>query len=395
MRGNRWYLIGIAVIAAAAVVYSVQGSNGPPKQADAPARGRGAAPVAVATAQQQPFAINLNTIGSVQAYATVAVKSRVDGQLVSAHFQDGQTVKRGDRLFSIDSRPFEASLRQAEATLARDRAQLVKTGEDLKRYGELVQKEYSSRQKYEEAKANYAAAEATVRADEAMVENARLNLEYTQILSPIDGRTGSMMINTGNLVKANDANPIVVINQTHPIYVQFAVAEKYLPEIRRRMAEGPLAVSATIPAEPDKPEKGTVSFINNTVDMQSGTILLKATYENANDRLTPGQFVNVTLTLSVIPDAVVIPSQAVQTNLDGNYVFVVKPDMLVDQRLVTVGPAGDGRTVIAKGLNAGERVVTEGQLRLFAGARVDIRQSANGQPPPAGAAPAAEGGKSS
>jgi membrane fusion protein, multidrug efflux system len=391
MRGNRWYLIGIAVIALAAVVYSVR-SNGQPKQTDAPVRGRGAAPVVVATAQQQSFAINLNTIGSVQAFATVAVKSRVDGQLVSAHFKDGQTVKKGDRLFSIDARPFEASLRQAEAALARDRAQLVKTGEDLKRYGELVQKEYSSRQKYEEAKANYAAAQATVHANEAMVENAKLNLEYTQILSPIDGRTGSLMINTGNLVKANDGNPIVVINQTHPIYVQFSVAEKYLPEIRRRIAEGPLAVSAVIPAEPDKPEKGTVSFINNTVDMQSGTILLKATYENANDRLTPGQFVNVTLTLSTIQDAVVIPSQAVQTNLDGNYVFVVKPDMMVDQRLVTVGPAGDGQTVIAKGLNAGERVVTEGQLRLFAGARVDIRQSANS--PPGGGA-TAERGKSS
>ena len=393
MRGNRWYFIGIAVIALAAVAYSVQRSNGQPKQADAPVRGRGAAPVVVATAQQQPFAINLNVIGSVQAYATVAIKSRVDGQLVSAHFQDGQTVKKGDRLFSIDSRPFEASLRQSEAALARDRAQMVKTGEDLKRYGELLQKEYSSRQKYEEAKANYAAAEATVRANEAMVENARLNLEYTQILSPIDGRTGSMMINTGNLVKANDANPIVVINQTHPIYVQFSVAEKYLPEIRRRMLEGPLAVSAVIPAEPDKPEKGAVTFINNAVDMQSGTILLKATYENANDRLTPGQFVNVTLTLSTIPDAVVIPSQAVQTNLDGNYVFVVKPDMVVDQRPVTVGPASDGQTVIAKGLNAGERVVTEGQLRLFAGARVDIRQSADN--PPAVGGGAAERGKSS
>jgi len=249
MRRNRWWLIGIAVVAIAAVMYGVLRPDGSPKpQADAPqGRGRAAAPVVVATAATQPFAINLQIIGSVQAFATVAVKSRVDGQLNAAHFKEGQFVKQGDKLFTIDPRPFEASLKQAEAALARDRAQLVRAREDLNRYADLVKKEFSSRQKFEEAKANAAAAEATVHADEAMLENARLNLEYTQILSPIDGRTGSLMIAAGNLVKANDSNPIVVINQTHPIYVQFSVAEKYLPEVRRRMAEGPLAVSATIP----------------------------------------------------------------------------------------------------------------------------------------------------
>lgn len=379
MTSTRRFLLAGVVIAGAAVigymVFNPGAAQRPRSDSTQTAPRTRPVPVLVASVEQRAFNVDLKIIGSVQPTATVAVKSRVDGQLMAAHFSEGQFVKKGAKLFTLDARPFEAMLRQTEATLARDRAQLVRARDDLARYTDLMKREFSSRQKVEESAANAAALEATVRAGEATVEMAKLQLEYTAIVSPIDGRTGSLMINPGNLVKANDSAPIVVINQIRPIYVSFAVAEKYLPEIRRRMASGPITVGAVIPVEPDQPEKGRISFINNTVDLATGTITLKAVYDNDNDRLVPGQFVNVTLTLLTIPDAVIVPAQAVQTNQDGNYAFVVKPDMTVEQRPIVVGPSSDGSTVVTRGLAATERVVIEGQLRLVAGSRVDIRQS--------------------
>ncbi|MSO93199.1 MAG: efflux RND transporter periplasmic adaptor subunit [Rhodospirillales bacterium] len=330
-------------------------------------------PVVAATVQRQAVDVNLNVIGTAQAYASVAVRSRVDGQLLNVHFREGQAVRKGDKLITIDSRPYEAQLRQAEANLARDRAQLVRAKADLERYTDLMRREFSSKQKFDEATANAAALEATVRADVAAVDSARLQLDYTSILSPIDARAGSLLINTGNLVKANDTNAIVVLNQIRPIYVSFSVAEQYLPEVRRQMAAGVLKVSVVVPSEPDRPEHGIVTFINNTVDPASGTIMLKATVENAEDRLLPGQFVNVVLTRSTLPDALVLPSQAIQNAQEGTYVFVIKPDLSVEYRRVVVGPSSDGRTVIREGVGEGERVVTEGQLRLAAGRQVEIK----------------------
>jgi multidrug efflux system membrane fusion protein len=317
------------------------------------------------------------------------VKSRVDGQIVGVHFQDGQYVRKGDRLFTIDARSYEAQLRQVTANLARDRAQQTRAKEDLDRQTDLMKREFSSRQKFDEARANAAAFEATVRAGEAAVEMARLQLEYTSIFSPIDGRTGSVLINSGNLVKANDSAAMVVINQTRPIYVSFFVAEKYLPEIRRRMAEGELRVSAAIPVEPDKPETGKVTFLNNSVDQTTGTIQLRATFENDGERLVPGQFVNVALIMSRLPSAIVVPSQAVQNNQDGPYVFVVKPDQTVEQRPVVLGPTTDDVSVVTQGLSEGERVVTEGQLRLISGSKVEVRADAR---PPGRMAVAGESG---
>jgi multidrug efflux system membrane fusion protein len=366
----------IVALAVAGFVFFPNLGSGPQQSAPRAALSGRPAPVVTALAASRPFDVELRVIGTVQAYSTVAVKSRVDGQVMAAHFQDGQFVKKGDRLFSIDPRGYEALLRQVTANLARDRAQLTRAKEDFDRQTDLMRKEFSSRQKFEEAKANAAALEATVRAGEAAVEMARLQLEYTSILSPIEGRTGSVLIDVGNLVKANDSNAMVVINQTRPIYVTFHVAEKHLPEIRRRMAEGELVVSAAIPAEPDKPERGRVTFLNNAVDQATGTIQLKATFENGNDRLVPGQFVNATLVMSRLPQAIVVPSQAVQNSQDGPYVFVVKPDLTVEQRMIVVGPASDDVTVVSQGLNAGERVVTEGQLRVISGAKVEIRADA-------------------
>jgi len=383
MAFNRSYLVGVGIVAIAAAGYYFFPNFGAKTQVSAPRGGFAGRPAPVVTAQAaaRPFDVVLNTIGTVQALSSVAIKSRVDGQVVGVHFQDGQYVKKGDRLFSIDPRGYEAQLRQATANLARDRAQLTRAKEDLDRQTDLMRKEFASRQKFDEARANAAALEATARANEAAVDMARLQLEYSTILSPIDGRTGSVLINAGNLVKANDASAMVVINQTRPIYVAFFVAEKHLPEIRRRMAEGELTVSAVIPVEPDKPERGKVTFLNNSVDQTTGTIQLKATFENDVERLVPGQFVSVTLVMSRLPRAVVVPSQAVQNSQDGPYVFVVKPDQTVEQRMVVLGPTGDDFSVIADGLNEGERVVTEGQLRLISGAKVEIRADAR---PPGG-----------
>jgi multidrug efflux system membrane fusion protein len=328
------------------------------------------APVVVAEVAPRSVPITLGVIGNVEAYSTVSIKSRIDGQLVSAAFQEGQLVHKGDLLFSIDPRGFQAQVEQAEATLARDQAQLEGAKADLARYTRLSKSGYSSEQQYEQQRATTKALEATIRADQAALDMAKLLLEYTEIRSPIDGRTGNILLKPGNLVKANDTNAIVVINQTEPIYVSFAVPEQNLTEIKRRMAEGRLRVEARVPGG-DKPEIGQVTFINNAVDASTGTIQLKATFSNDDERLTPGQFVDVVLQLSVLENALVVPSEAIQTGQSGTYVFVVKPDRTAESRPVVTGPTADGFTVVSQGLKAGEQVVTEGQLRVVPGAKVD------------------------
>jgi multidrug efflux system membrane fusion protein len=328
------------------------------------------APVVVAEVTTRSVPITLGVIGNVEAYSTVSIKSRIDGQLVSAAFQEGQLVHKGDLLFSIDPRGFQAQVEQAEATLARDQASLEGAKADLARYTRLSKSGYSSEQQFEQQRAATKALEATIRADQAALDMAKLLLEYTEIRSPIDGRTGNILLKPGNLVKANDTNAIVVINQTEPIYVSVAVPEQNLTEIKRRMAEGRLRVEARVPGG-DKPEIGQITFINNAVDASTGTIQLKATFSNDDERLTPGQFVDVTLQLSVLENALVVPSEAIQTGQSGTYVFVVKPDRTAESRPVVTGPTADGFTVVSQGLKAGEQVVTEGQLRVVPGAKVD------------------------
>jgi membrane fusion protein, multidrug efflux system len=336
----------------------------------------GPVPVLIAQAVQKTVPIQLHAIGTVEAYSTVSVRSQVDGKIAAVHFREGEDVKKGDLLVTIDPRPLQAALHQAQANLARDRAQLAQAANDEKRYGYLLEQGVGSREQADQAHATAQALRATVMADQAAEQTAQLNLEYTEIRSPLDGRAGNLMLHPGNLIKANDsAGTIVVINQIKPIYVDFNVPEKDLDEVRRDMTGHQLAVevrprSRELRAEG---ESGTLNFIDNAVDVNTGTFELKALVANERERLWPGQFVDVTLTLSELPDTILVPSQAVQTGQDGSFVFVVERDMSAKMRPVVAGDSLDGQTVIKSGIKAGETVVTDGQLRLFPGAKVKIK----------------------
>ncbi len=334
-------------------------------------------PVTVAKAIQKTVPVEVRTIGTVEAYSTVTVKSQVDGVIEKVHFQEGQDANARDLLFTIDPRPFEASLKQAEANLARDIAQAKNASAQSERYSSLFQAGIVSKEQYDQFRTNAEALEAAVRADRAAVERAHLELEYTTIRSPIDGRTGTLMVHAGNVVKANDTS-LVVIHQVKPIYVDFSVPEQYLAEIKSAASRRKLSVRAIIPQEEKHPAEGMLTFVNNTVDNSTGTILLKAIFENRDNRLWPGQFVNAILTLGAQPGSTVVPSQAVQTGQAGPYVFVVKQDSTVELRSVTPGSATGGETVIEKGVKPGEVVVTDGQLRLVPGAKVEIKNKAEG-----------------
>jgi multidrug efflux system membrane fusion protein len=331
----------------------------------------GAAPVTVGTVLQKDVPVQIRAIGNVEAYSIVGVKAQVGGELTQIHFREGQYVKKGEPLFTIDPRPYETALKHAEANLARDSAQLDNAKVDAVRYAELVKKGYVAQEQYDQVRTNAAALEATVNADKATVENARLLLKYCYIYSPITGRTGSIIANQGNLIKANADTPIVVINQVQPIYVSFAVPEQDLAEIKKHIAAGKLAVEAFI-SDNKKPEEGVVTFVDNTVDPATGTITLKATFQNREQGLWPGQFVAVRITLTTIKDAVAVSSAAVQTGQQGQFVFVVKENS-AELRPVKTGITHEDVTVIQDGLTPGEQVVTDGQIRLFPGAKVEIK----------------------
>jgi multidrug efflux system membrane fusion protein len=337
--------------------------------------------------------IQVTAIGSVQAIATVMVKSRIDGQIAQVHFKEGQEVKEGDLLFTLDDRALRAQLAQIEATLERDRASLQRAKLEVTRQSGLANRGVASAQKFEDVETSLAVLEATVRADEAAVENAHVNLDYASILAPIDGRTGSVTLKKGNLVKATELSsqiPLVTISQLRPIYASFTVPERHLAELRAAEAEGNLPVVAIIPSQPQTPIAGTLAFIDNQVDVATGTITLKAEFANDDTRLWPGQYVNITLTLGVQANAVVAPSAAIQIGQNGPYVFVVRPDSTVELRLVRVDRTINGKTVIAQGLAAGDRVVVDGQLRLNNGTRVAIQRPEGAPPPKSPPVPVAE-----
>ena len=344
-------------------------------------RGSGTAPVpvTVATAVQKNVPVQIGAVGNVEPYSTVSIKSQVTGVIMQAHFKEGQDVKKGQLLFTIDPRPLEAALKQAEANLARDSAQLNNSREQAKRYAELVEKQYVSREQYDQIRTNADAAAAVVEADKAAVENAKVQLSYCYIYSPVNGRVGTLLVNEGNLVRVNDGTPLVVINQILPIYVTFSVPEQYLADIKKRMAEGKLIVSARFPSDEGRLEEGALAFVDNTVDRTTGTIKLKAEFKNSELHLWPGQFINVALTLSTQAGAVVVPSDAIQVGPDGQQVFVVKNDKRIEIRPVTVGQSQGNESVIAKGLAAGETVVREGQFLLGPGSRVDIKETASAE----------------
>ena len=330
-------------------------------------------PVLVATVTEKTVPVELKAIGNVEAYSTVSIKSRLSGQLVQVNFKEGQDVKQGDLLFVIDPRPYEAALRQVEANLARDKALANKAQADAVRYAELIRKQFVSQQEYDQAKATAESLNATVNAGQVAVQNAKLNLSYCYIKAPISGRTGNLIAHQGNMIKDNADTAMVVINQIQPIYVSFAIPEQNLAAVRKFMAAETIKVEAVIAGQENTPEMGVLSFIDNTVDKTTGTILCKATFPNESKRLWPGLFVNVVVQLSTQPNAILVSGQAVQTSQEGQIVFVVKPDLTVEIRPVEVGRPINGDVIITKGLKPGERVVTDGQLRLVPGAKVEIK----------------------
>jgi multidrug efflux system membrane fusion protein len=334
-----------------------------------------AVPVTAGIIIQKAVPAQVRAIGNIEAYSTISVKSQIGG-ILRVHFREGQDVSKGDLLFTIDPRPYEAALKQAEANLAKDTAQLENARVEVNRYAELVKKGYVAQEQYDQIRTNADAFEATVNAGKAMVENAHLQLKYCYIYSPINGRTGNLIVNEGNLIKANADNPMVTINQIQPIYVTFSVPEQYLRDIKKYMSSGKLKVEVVIGKDEKHPETGILTFVDNTVDTATGTIKLKATFTNRDRRLWPGQFVDAVMTLTMQPNAIVIPSQALQTGQSGVYVFVIKSDLSVESRPVVVARSLDGETVIEKGLQPGEKVVTDGQLRLVPGAKVNIKTSA-------------------
>jgi len=334
-------------------------------------------PVTVAKAVAKSVPVQVEVIGNVEAYSNVSVRTQIAGEIERAYFSQGQDVKKGQLLFTLDRRPFQAALDQLEANLARDQAQLANARAQAERNEKLFQAGIISKDQYDTFRTTAQAQEATVRADQAAIENAKINLSYCSIYSPLDGRTGSYQVYPGNIAKVNDT-VLVVINQVHPIFVTFAVPEQYLAEVKEYQARGPLAVEARIPNDPRPPSSGRLTFIDNAVDTATGSIKMRATFTNPENRLWPGQFVNVVMRLSVQPNATVVPSQSVQTGPVGKYLFVVEPDAKGDLkgnlRPVAVGATVGGETVIQKGVAPGETVVTDGQLLLAPGSKVEIKK---------------------
>lgn len=363
----RFFLAGVLLMTAC---------SGGPSAEEPKSKEKPAVPVTVASVFTKDVPVQITSVGNVEAYSTVAVKSRVSGELVGVHFQEGQEVKEGDPLFTIDKAPYEVALKEAQARLERDQALARKARDDVRRNMPLAEKDIVSRQSLDQYVSTAEAAEALVKADQAALENLQLQLGYCSIRSPISGRTGSLLIQRGNLVKGNDENKsLLTVHQIEPIYVTFAVPEKYLGEINRRTKETRMEVQVYSPENQGSPEPviGVVSFVNNTVEVSTATIRLKATFQNRDRRLWPGQTVNVLLTLGVQPQAVVAPSQAIQSGQSGSYAFVIKQDQTAELRLVSVSRSTNGEAVIEKGLSPGETVVTDGQLLLTSGARVSIK----------------------
>ena len=344
-------------------------------------------PVSVGAVVSKNVPFQIVAIGNVEAYNTISVKALINGEIVGVHFKEGQYVNKGDLLYKIDPRPYEAALRQAEANLAKDTAQAKKAREDVKRYKYLIDEGLVAVKDYDQIIANDEALNATLKADVAFVETNRLQLEYTSIRSPISGIAGNILVNTGNVVKANDV-PLVTINQVNPIYVTFAVPEKNLSEIKKRMAAGKLQVQAVIPGQEKNPETGVLAFIDNAVDRTTGTIKLKGTFENKKRNLWPGQFVSVTLYLYLQSDAIIVPSQAVQSGQMGQFVYVLKEDQTAEVRPVVVARTYENDSIIEEGLKPGEQVLTDGLLMIKPGAKVQIKESPGAQK--SGASPAAQ-----
>jgi multidrug efflux system membrane fusion protein len=341
--------------------------------------GGGAVPVAIATVSQKPMPIEIRVIGSAEPFSTVAIRAQITGQLESVKFTEGDEVQQGQVLFTLDRRPLEAALQQAQANLDRDVAQDENAAAQAKRYEDLAKRGIATREQVDTSRTDMTALNATVNADRAAVESATLQLAYATITAPISGRTGALMVHEGNLVRANDTAPLVTINKVMPASVSFAIPESRLSELKRYMDQGSLRVTASPPNDDAPPAVGRIAFVDNAVDEDTGTIRVKGTFPNTDRRLWPGQYVNVVVTLTTDPRAVVLPSVAVQAGQQGSYVFVVKADQTVEMRPVTVGRVSGAETVMEDGVKPGETVVTDGHLRLVPGSRISVKGSQEGQ----------------
>jgi multidrug efflux system membrane fusion protein len=379
MRISLRSVLGVLTLGAALSAVACSGgeavSTTPP-----PGGGRGGGqnaqvvPVAAAPVVQTSVPLSVTGIGTVIAASTVTVRAQVTGELTKVHFIEGDEVKEGQVLVEIDRRPLEAALQQSQAALDRDVAQTANAKSQAVRYQDLLTRGIATREQVDQIVANAAALEATVAADRAAVDNARVQLQYATIKAPLTGKTGLLQVHPGNLVRATDTTPIVTINKITPVYVSFSVPEALLPELKRYMARGKLNVTALSPTDTGPAATGLINFIDNAVDPTTGQIKVKGTFPNTDRRLWPGQYVNVNVTLSTEPNAIVVPSLAVQTGQQGTYVFVIKPDQTVDLRPIVVERTSGERSVIKSGLKAGETVVTDGQLRLNAGSKVSIKR---------------------
>ena len=378
MRSTMRYAVvagaAIALVAGGLIAYFSADSRAREKPA---AKGPAAASVAVVAAMQKSVPVWLQAIGNVEAYSSVAVKSRVDGQILEVHFRDGQEVRKGEVLFRIDSRPFEAALRQSEAQALRDVASRDQAVNQERRYQELLDKNFVSKEAYAQHRTNAATAEATSKASQAALENARLSLDYTIIRSAIDGYVGRALLQAGNMVKANDTISLVVINQVKPVYVSFAIPEQQLATVRDLMRKNPLAVEVAAPGSDKVIAAGRIAFLDNAVDQTTGTIKVRAVFDNADAALWPGQFYTVRVKLYDQENAIIVPSRALQTGPDGQFVYVVKADMTAEARKVVALRSEGELTVLAEGaLAKDERVVVRGALRLAPGIKVNIVDSA-------------------
>jgi multidrug efflux system membrane fusion protein len=368
-------------VALAASLATVACSGGEGVQATVPS-GRGGGgqnaqvPVTVAKAVQKSMPITIQGIGTVIAASTVSVRAQITGEMTSVNFKEGEDVEKDQVLATLDKRPFEAALHQAQATLEKDMAQAANARSQAARYQDLLERGIATREQVDTMRTQAAALDATVAADRASVETANVQLTYATILAPMAGRTGMLQVHPGNLIRAQDTQAIVTINRITPVYVSFSIPEARLPALKRFIAaQGTLPVTATIPTEAAGSSIGRVNFIDNAVDPTTGTIKVKGTFPNDDRRLWPGQFVNVSVTLTSDPNAIVVPTPAVQTGQQGTFVFIVQPDQTVELRPVTVARIAGDETVVQTGVAAGDTVVTDGHLRLVPGSRISVKNS--------------------
>lgn len=368
-------VVGILTLAGGGFWYWSSKRAAPP-----PAKAGGPVPVIVAQAQSGSMPVLLNVVGRAEAYEGVTVKSRVDGQVLAVNYTEGQAVRQGDVLLRLDPADFNAKVAQAEAVVARDQAQLAKARADLERYQGLKARGFVSDEKVNEVRTNEAAAAATLKADQAALELARLQQSYTTVRAPFSGIVGARLVFPGSTVKINDT-ALAVVNRVDPLYVSFAVPERHLQRLRQAVSKGPMPVQIALPGSKEAGFEGKAKFIDNAVDATTGTIQMKALLDNKGARLTPGQFLNVSMVLDQVSDSVLVPNEAVQQGADGNFLYAVKADDTVEVRKLEIIASHQGMTAIGKGVEVGETVVTDGQLRLTPGATVKAK-------PAGGAAPA-------